>query len=38
MLTTLTDIETIINSRPLTYIGDDVQDGLIVTPALLEGQ
>ena len=32
---TLTDIETTINSRPLTYIGDDVRDGRIITPALL---
>ena len=24
-----------INSRPLTYIGDDIRDGRIITPALL---
>ena len=35
MMTVLTDIEAIINSRPLTYIGDDIRDGRIITPALL---
>ena len=35
MMTVLTDIEAIINSRPLTYVGDDVRDGRIITPALL---
>ncbi|XP_020609695.1 uncharacterized protein LOC110048244 [Orbicella faveolata] len=31
MMTVLTDI----NSRPLTYVGDDIRDGRIITPALL---
>ena len=35
MMTVLTDIEAIINSRPLTYVGDDIRDGRIITPALL---
>ena len=35
MMTVLTDIEATINSHPLTYIGDDVRDGRIITPALL---
>ena len=35
MMTILTDIEAIINSRPLTYIGDDINDGVVLTPALL---
>ena len=35
MMTVLTDIEATSNSRPLTYIGDDVRDGRIITPALL---
>ena len=35
MYTVLTDIEATINSRPLTYIGDDIKDGRIITPALL---
>ena len=35
MMTVLTDIEAMINSRPLTYIGDDIRDGGIITPALL---
>ena len=35
MMTVLTDIEAMINSRPLTYIGDDIRDGRIITPALL---
>ena len=34
MLTVLTDIEAIINSRPLTYV-DDIRDGIVVTPSLL---
>ena len=34
-MTVLRDIEATINSRPLTYIGDDVRDGRIITPALL---
>ena len=29
MLTVLTDIEALINSRPLTYIGDDIRDGRV---------
>lgn len=35
MMTVLTDIEAIINSRPLTYVGDDIRDGRIITLALL---
>ena len=35
MMTVLTDIEAMINSHPLTYIGDDIRDGRITTPALL---
>ena len=35
MMTVLTDIEAIINSRPLTYVGDDIRDGRIITPAWL---
>ena len=35
MMTVLTDIEAIINSRPLTYVGDDIRDGRFITPALL---
>ena len=35
MMTVLTDIEAMINSRPLTYIGTDIRDGRIITPALL---
>jgi len=35
MMTVLTDIEAIINSRPLTYVGDDIRDGGVITPALL---
>ena len=35
MMTVLTDIESMINSHPLTYIGDDIRDGRIITPALL---
>ena len=35
MMTALTDIEAIINSRPLSYVGDDIRDGRIITPALL---
>ena len=31
----ITDIEAMINSLTLTYIGDDVRDGRIITPALL---
>ena len=30
-----TDIEATINSHPLTYIGDDIKDRRIITPALL---
>ena len=35
MMTVLTDIEAIINSRPLTYVSDDIRDGGIITSALL---
>ena len=35
MMTVLTDIEAIINSRPLTYVGDDIRDGGVISPALL---
>ena len=35
MMTVLTDIEAIINSRPLTYVENDIRDGRIITPALL---
>ena len=34
-MTVLTDKEAMINSRPLTYIGDDIRGGRIITPALL---
>ena len=33
--TVLTDIEAHINSRPITYIGDDISDGMVITPAHL---
>ena len=33
-MTVLTDIEAMINSRPLTYIGDDIREGRVITPAL----
>ena len=33
--TVLTDIEAQINSRPITYIGDDISDGMVITPAHL---
>ena len=33
MITVLTDIETIINSCPLTYVGDDIRDGRIIPAA-----
>ncbi|XP_028412339.1 uncharacterized protein LOC114535156 [Dendronephthya gigantea] len=35
MYTVLTDIEAVINSRPLTFIGDDIKDGQTITPAHL---
>ncbi|KAL9967288.1 hypothetical protein ACROYT_G025485 [Oculina patagonica] len=35
MMTVLTDIEALINSQPLTYIGDDIRDGRVVTPGPL---
>ena len=35
LYTILTDIEAIVNSRPLTYIGDDINDGEPITPAHL---
>ena len=35
MMTVLTDIEAIINSRSLSYVSDDIRDGRIITPALL---
>ena len=35
MQTVLTDIEAMINSRPLSYIGDDIDDGAVITPAHL---
>ena len=35
MMTVLTDIEGINNSRPLNYVGDDIWDGRVITPALL---
>ena len=35
IMTVLTDIEAIINSRPLPYVGDDIQGERIITPALL---
>ena len=35
MMTVLTDIEAIINSHPLIYVGDNIRDGRIITPTLL---
>jgi hypothetical protein len=35
MYTVLTDIEAVINSRPLTFIGTDINDGQVITPAHL---
>jgi len=34
MMLVMTDTEVIINSRPLTYVGDDIRGGRIVTAAL----
>ncbi|XP_054712892.1 uncharacterized protein LOC129222408 [Uloborus diversus] len=34
MLTVLCDCESIINSRPLTYVSDDVQDLTPITPSM----
>ena len=38
MMTVLTDIEAIINSHPLTYVGDGIRDGRIITPTLAIGR
>ena len=35
LYTILTDIEAMINSRPLTYLGDDIRDPEPITPAHL---
>ena len=35
MMTVLTDIEVMLNSRALTYVGDDIKDERVITPALL---
>ena len=35
METVLTDIEAQVNSRPLTYVGNDIKDGMVITPAHL---
>ena len=35
MYTVLTDIEAVINLRPLTFIGNDINDGEVITPAHL---
>ena len=34
-LLSYTEIMTFLTSRPLTYIGDDIRDGRVITPALL---
>lgn len=34
-LLSYTEMMTVLTSRPLTYIGDDIRDGRVITPALL---
>ena len=33
MYTVLTEIESTVNSRPLTFVGESIKDGQVITPA-----
>ncbi|GFU02409.1 integrase catalytic domain-containing protein [Trichonephila clavipes] len=33
LLTVLTDIEGMINSRPITYVGSETEEPILLTPA-----
>ena len=33
LLTYLKEAESVINTRPITYVGDDINSGIVVTPA-----
>ena len=35
MYTVLTEIESTVNSRPLTFVGESIKDGQVITPAHL---
>ena len=35
MYTVLTEIESTINSRPLTFVGESIKDGQVITPTYL---